>query len=431
MTLHGISSLFSSKERIAKLIYEICFVLNIVTMFVLYQVRSAATITAVLMFASASFLLLVRGKKKITIPFISIWYGIFIIYATLSCTWSDYFDSVNLILIFHMIIILMTGMSIAIYVDTNEDLEKIISLFILSVTIIAATEMIYTPVDQWTSGFLGSNFSDSNSNEIAFWVACAEMMSFYKAYVKNKRVAYVFTAFLLMFIILSSSRKALLMAVAGPAILVIMSTRKRFYMLRIIVAVVLISFLIYFIMNNENAYQTVGRRINSMLMFFITDDDRKDSSLYLREYMISIAKNMFSESPVVGKGLANFSEVVQNDYGFFKTYSHNNYWQVLCELGIIGLIIYYSFYAFCFVKLTKRAIKEHNPLAILALTFLFLLLICETGLVSCYSKYSQMVIAIMFAATYATDNDARKYKYKDTALIKSAHKTRRDHFEQL
>lgn len=421
MTLNGIGSFFSSKERVAKIIYEVCFVLNILTIFVLYQVKTVATVTAALMFVSASFLLLVRGKKKTTIPYISIWYGIFIIYATLSSTWSEYFDSQNLFLIFRMGVILLISMSIAFYVDTSEDLERILSLFIFSVCVIVVTELIYTPVSQWNSGFLGSNLSGSNSNEVAFWVACAEMMAFYKAYVKNKKFAYILTAFLITFIILSSSRKALLMAIAGPAILVIMSTRKKFYMLRIIIAVIIISFLIYFVMNNEDAYHTVGRRIESMLTFFINDDKNEDSSLRTRQYMISLAKSMFAESPILGKGIANFSMYFLNDLGTIKTYSHNNYWQILSELGVVGLLIYYSFYAICFIKLLKRVLREHNQIALLALTFLLLLIIFEVGIVSCYSKYCQLVVAIIFTATYVSDNDGRKYKYKDNAVINSMH----------
>jgi O-antigen ligase len=410
---NGVVTYYRDFEGFAKTIFEICFAANIITIFVFYQYMAASSVMGILLFASSLLILFAHGEKKIIVPKSTVWYTTFVIYAALSCLWSSYFDWFNASALLRQLIILLVTTSISIYVNDEKDLEKLMSLFIFSIFVITVLEFSSTPYSEWYDSTLGSNFSGSNTNEVSFWVVCAELMVFYKAYVKNgSKLNYILVVYFFYFALLSSSRKALVMGIAGPCLMILFSTYKKFYALRIILAIVLVAAIGMLVMTDDQLYEIIGRRMESMMNYFMNGRTRReDSSLYVREYLISLAKQNFSESPLVGKGFMTFVRIVENDYGMTGLYAHNNYWQILSDLGIIGIIIYYSFYLYCLIMLIKRTVKDKSKLCLMFLTFIILLLILEYGIVSMTSKYSQLVLAMAFTATYAKKDDGRKYKY--------------------
>ena len=93
-----------------------------------------------------------------------------------------------------------------------------------------------------------------------------------------------------------------------------------------------------------------------------------------------------------------------------KFYSHNNYWQLLSELGLVGCMLYYSMYVFCLIKLLKYYFADGRKASVLFITAIIMMAVLDTGIVSYSSKYGQLVIAIIYCATYAIQSDGgRKY----------------------
>ena len=259
---------------------------------------------------------------------------------------------------------------------------------------------------------MGSHFSGSNSNGVAFLVFCAELMAFYEFYSKGKKRYILLVALFLVFIILSSSRKALFASVAGPVLFVLLSTYKKNYFFNIVAILTIAALVVFFIMTDENAYNAIGKRVASMLTFWFEDRDHEvDNSLYMRSYYIELAKRMFAESPLLGKGMGNFAKIIDNVYMLDGVYSHNNFWQILSELGLIGFLIYYSMYFVIIIRLAKGAFINKSRMNMLFLTFMILLVVLETGLVTYNSKMPHIVIAIAYAATYVGEMDGRKYQY--------------------
>ena len=100
--------------------------------------------------------------------------------------------------------------------------------------------------------------------------------------------------------------------------------------------------------------------------------------------------------------MGNFRSIIEAEYATGKYYTHNNYWQLLSELGIIGFIIYYSMYAYCFVIFARNYLQRRSQMSILFLTCIVLMFVLDEGVVSYCSKYGQLVVAIMYAATYTS-----------------------------
>lgn len=409
---NGVLKIQRGEENTARTIYEICFYINAVTLFAFNDVRLIGTLTGFMMLFASMLLWIGRRQNRVTIPFNTVWYALFTAYSALSCLWSSYIDANMASYFLRMVVIIAMITSISIYVDKPEDLERIIKLYILSMLTIVILEFATVPIDEWANGAMGSHFSGSNSNGVAFLVFCAELMAFYEFYSKNKKAYFILVVIFLFFIILSSSRKAMFAAVAGPMMFVLFSTYKKNYFFNILTFAVLGVLIVFFIMTDEYAYNAIGKRFASMLTFWFEDRDHQvDNSLYMRSYYIELAKKMFAESPLIGKGMGNFAKIIDNVYMLNGVYSHNNFWQILSELGLFGFIIYYSMYFVILIRLAKGAFINKSRMNMMFFTFMVLLMILETGLVTYNSKMPHVVIAIAYAATYVGEMDGKKYRY--------------------
>lgn len=410
---HGILSIEYGFDSFAKKLYEVLFVLNCVSIFLFAHVASISPILNIALFLSSLFVAFSKNNGSIVIPKNFIWYGIFTVYVLFSCSWCKNFRVDDFETVIKLFIILITISSITIYIETEKDLDRIMSLYIFAIAIIIIYELINTPVELWTSGFLGSYSTGSNSNETSYCVFFAEFLAFYKAYIKNQKLYYFLVIGFLFFVLYGSSRKALFLSLGGPLLLILFTSEKKGYIFRLI-GFILVGLLTFrFIMTNENLYNTLGTRLERLSNFYETSTG--DKSMLLRAYYKDLAKSIFKESPIIGAGLRSFSHALNsNSY----VYCHNNYWQILSEFGIIGFIIYYSLYIISMVKLFINYYKTKNKLSLLFLIFFVLLMIFEIGIVSILTKFHQITIAIAYASTYvkSEESDGRKYNYGDLLL---------------
>lgn len=408
----GILRFEGNKENTARWIYELTFIVNTITLFAFNDVKFIGTATGLVMLVAVMLLWIGRRNKKVVIPYNTAWYIAFTAFAAVSCLWSMFINTYMASYFLRMVVIIASITSVSIYVDKAEDLERLIKIFIFSIVVIVAMELAVTPIDEWSAGVMGSHFSGANQNSVAFLAFCAELFAFYEFYSKGKKRYILLVALFVIFVVMSGSRKALFASVAGPLLFVFFSIYKRNYLFRILLIAGLAVFVVFVIMNDANAYNSIGKRFESMLEFWFEDRSHKvDNSLYMRSYYIQLAQEMFGESPLIGKGMGNFAKIIDEFYDLQGVYSHNNYWQILSELGIIGFFIYYSMYAFIIIKLIKNTVVHKSRLSLLFLTFMLLLVVLETGFVTYNSKMPHIVIAIAYTATYAVDTDGRKYSY--------------------
>ncbi len=409
---NGIIKFYKGKDGAARTIYEICFAMNVIALFAFYNVRFVGTATGILMLLASMLLWIGRRNRHVIIPYNTVWYFTFTAFSALSTLWSSYTDASIASYLLRMVVIIAIVTSISIYVNKPEDIERLMKLYIISAVVIIALELSVVPIEDWTKGSLGSNFSSSNPNSVSFVIFCAEMMAFYEFYSKSKKGYILFVIAFIFFIILTSSRKSAFVAIVGPLLFVLLSTYKKGYLFNNIAILALAALIIFYVFTDENAYHAIGRRFVSMFDFlFDNRSQRVDNSLYMRVYYVDLAKKMFAESPIIGKGMGNYARIIEANYDITAVYSHNNYWQILSELGIVGFLIYYSFYFIVIIKLMKNAFVKKSRLSLLFFTFMILLLVLETGLVTYNSKISHDVLAMAFTATYVGEIDGRKYRY--------------------
>lgn len=406
-------SVLTEGNMLVEIIYEICTFLLFSGYFIFYSTRSLQLMFVSIGLGGALLMCLSKAyQSRLRLPLNTIWYFLFFILAEVSALWAHSPENATTRYLRLMLILLIISLGISQFVETTNQCEKLLRIFVFSAVIIAVTQLVFTPISEWTSRFFGSQIGGNNANNFGYVVAIGAILSFYFGYLKEKPLYYFFIPILLMCSIFSSSRKSIGAIILGIFLIILFAKNKklRFLHLSLLGICAIITLLLLF--TNEELYRIIGWRFESMFEFFASDAASADSSLGLREYFIEFAKILFREKPVYGQGFANFSVLLSTESHInAETYAHNNYWEILADLGIIGFVVYYWFYAVLFIKLIVNLFKSKNvALSSLALVLLISQLILEVGVVSMASFFPQIVISLIYVCTYASDSQ-RKFHY--------------------
>ena len=408
------ASRLTESSGILEMVWNVSFFLLMLSVICFGNTRSGTNYyyyAVFFLFIGVSYLeiLLDRGwYRHLYLPLQTIWYGLFVILSIVSSIWAQSFATTILPISKMVQILLLTNCLIQ-HVRDERRLEQYIRVMMAASLFLIVYLLVRTPPSRWFSGFLGHG-TGYNTNDIGLSIAVCVLLSFYEAYVRRRRICYVLTALSIFAVILTSSRKGILMSVFGIILIVVFNYRARRYMLRvlcILAAAVLLIFLIYQI---PPLYRVVGMRIDAMLAYFM-EDQAADYSISMRRYYIEIAKSILREHPAFGIGLNNFSYYVRA-YGTKLTYCHNNYWEIAAGLGIVGLIVYYWFYAYLFLRLARQVLDGHKC-ALLFMALLLQFLVFEYGIVNYYKTQSQLVIAAAFCAVMINAHAEQRQKPKE------------------
>ena len=160
----------------------------------------------------------------------------------------------------------------------------------------------------------------------------------------------------------------------------------------IIITVLVLCGVMYLVMNVESLYNVLGVRLEGLFSLF-SGEGEVDSSADIRDVFIQNGKRWFAEKPIIGYGLNNYRVLNKVATGRY-TYAHNTFIELAVNLGIVGLIWYYSVY----IYLGKRFISifKNNPLNIFLFTALAVSLVSQYGTVSYYSFYQNFLLMLSF-----------------------------------
>ncbi len=338
---------------------------------------------------------------RIRIPLNSIWYGIFTLLCIVSFIWADSFSAAS-VTISKVVQILVITFCLTVYIDCNERLERYLNVVMAASMYLVVYILVNTPFEDWFSGFLGYIATGYNTNDIGCAMTICVIVSFYKAFVRHKKAAFVICAISFFVVILTSSRKSLFMSGAGIVMIVMFNYRVKNYLLRVLSCIGLVIIVIILIYEVPQLYNTVGVRLDSMVEYFRTDKSA-DSSIALRQLYIDFAKSMFREKPLLGYGINNFSYLC-GLAGNTATYAHNNYMEIAADLGVVGLVTYYWFYAYLFFKLWRQTLDGHKT-ALLYLPMIILLIIFEYSMVNYYKMQVHLILASALSAISINEFD--------------------------
>jgi len=154
---------------------------------------------------------------------------------------------------------------------------------------------------------------------------------------------------------------------------------------------------VWALINIPILYQQVGTRFAGLLSFFSEGVESTDSSTLIRYIMISKGWRWFLQEPIHGYGLNNFRVLIADLFGTGEgTYAHNNYIELMVDLGLAGIFIFYLIYFYIIARLV-RIQDDATGVRNFFLAFMLALLLFEFGAVTYQLYIIQIFVALASA----------------------------------
>lgn len=147
-------------------------------------------------------------------------------------------------------------------------------------------------------------------------------------------------------------------------------------------------------------YNLIGYRIVGLFALLAGNIAAADGSSDSRMQLIQWGMEWFQEKPWLGFGIDNYRVVLVSHHPSWPIsyYAHNNYVELLVDVGIVGTLLYYSLYLGMILKLYRYKRYWDNSI-VLNVGILIALLVGDMALVSYYGKYIQVLLLIIWIIT--------------------------------
>lgn len=205
-------------------------------------------------------------------------------------------------------------------------------------------------------------------------------------------------SFLFLFVLFSGTRKSIIsIVVLVGGYLMLKQPR---HIVRNMIGVIMLLLVLYVVLMKIPAiYDIIGNRFASLFSFMEGGDT--DESTDTRNKFIELGLLYWANNPLWGNGLNSFGVLWGED-----TYSHNNYIELLCSLGIVGLIAYYMIYIIPLVKTLKSYIKHNQPTIAFTLCMILSCLISDYAMVTYFERIPLMLTVLVYV--FLKENNPRR-----------------------
>ncbi len=184
----------------------------------------------------------------------------------------------------------------------------------------------------------------------AFFLSIGCLYCFSKIYFKQKRL--LFSILLVSFyaaIYLTGKRSFLILVPAIILVMLLVASIKSKQTTRTIILIFLMFLAFPFLILLASSVITKGTG---------------SIQLSSREQLWGLAVNSFFEKPILGFGINSFDSLLNasgiRDQQYSFAGAHNSYLQILCEIGIVGFLLYYGFIIGITVKSYKGMFLKNN-----------------------------------------------------------------------
>lgn len=306
------------------------------------------------------------------------------------------------------------------YYSVYSDIEFLIWTIVFAGVVMSAYCIAYYGVDAYiqaitVKGRLGGDIA--NANALAVNAATSTVGCFYYGLYKGKKIYYGIMLIPITTILGTSSRTGFLIAIIGIFFIVLSKVLEPHNVVKTIGKVVfttIIIFVIFRIIMQFLPNTFIFTRLETLFNFFSDSGGKVDGSTLERMQMIELGKRIFYSSPLFGIGIDN-ARVVAQSSGFWNTYLHNNFIELLADVGVIGFSLFYLFYAKVFIFVFKKRnafaeIKSNNSWFILLITFVACKFIVDYGSISYYVQSFYVLYAVTLLGIDQIENHCESIK---------------------
>lgn len=367
--------------------YFFPFVFSVYIFF--YYINKYFTYTLAVLFVVAFFLLFCLKKTTLhrcfTLP---IFLGVsFVLLILFSCVYAAY-PSTAIKTGLDTFAVLFPGLYYYFYSDKvnfNILFGMLIrfSLFFSTITIISIlipplytnviVRLLPSKLQAAALYFYGPTVSAGITDQTAVnaWISVIGGSVAFSLYCTRRKIKYLFLIFIFFLSILFTAKRAhLLFSIASMLVVYLKLYKRNIKKLIALLAILCMGCIL--------VYRLFPNVVASMEARFVVSDNTDISSN--RFLLWGIAFSFFLQRPITGWGFGYYSQVMPMNV-------HNVYLQVLCELGMIGLVVFIVFIIAAFFSLvikfkkTYTAAAEIEKLKLVFSLFiqLFFILYCLTG----------------------------------------------------
>lgn len=342
-------------------------------------------------------------KHKIHIDKYVFWMIAFTFFCALSVNWAiskqDARSIVSTLILNNICIFFIINL---LYEDKNR-MDLIVNTIIFT-SIVSGLQIL---IRYGFFVFINGNRSISgvvSANLIGMVAAIASALAVYKfrEQEKSKKLYIVAFALNIIIMILSASRKAIFFFLIPIIIYYILKSKNVLGSVKkLTISFFICALFFVMIMKIPFLYNSVGCRIETMMNGLLGEGET-DSSTSFRMTMIEWGIDWFKIKPYWGYGINNYKDLLGTKRTFFGAegvYAHNNYVELLVDVGIVGTLLYYSIYVAIIFKVIKR-IKKLSTFQMVMFGILIACIINEYGMVTYYAKFNQLILALVWIALY-------------------------------
>lgn len=260
--------------------------------------------------------------------------------------------------------------------------------------------ILYYTNNLFTDERIGGSFTGNSNTFALFMMVAFFFTSWLFLYYENNKYKKVIAGVVMIMdiitVLLSGARKSVIACMIYIVILFLYKQDKkgRIHIIRNVILIGLVLFYLWKLMiSNPYLYDVVGNRMESLINQLLGNEVMiKGSSSYLREEYRHAAIVGWLKSPIWGHGYDSFHfyNAVVNGH---DVYSHNNFTELLYNMGVVGFIVYYFEYFKIFIFGFKSKVSS-----VQAITFAGMIgiLLTEYGQVD----YNASIIAIFLFVLY-------------------------------
>ncbi len=238
---------------------------------------------------------------------------------------------------------------------------------------------------------IGFSIMTSNPNGAGTVLATLLFGIVYTTKKDKKKIDFFIMGLLLFVITATGSKHAIIMAFVSLIYFLFKNgkiiTKRLLLFLAVFIFSLVLVFSIPFLKKN------IGERFLKLLGTMNIIEYEKDYSSTQRIKYSDKALELWQKNPVLGGGYNNVT--INSGY---NTYSHNNYLEILCTNGLIGIIVYYGYICyliFCLSKIKKKKKMCLYDRQLIYILFLLSVMISDVGAIT-FSLYPFYYIIIYF-----------------------------------
>lgn len=354
------------------------------------------------LFAGIMIIHLVKNKKIYLNQF-GCWMLVFWLLCTISLKWTISVQNTKNMILTLMYNLICNFFVLNLLCEDKKRMLLVIKTIIYSSIILFGKIAITQGIFVYANGRRGGNSGLESANTVGTIAAVAIIFGIY--YLKEVKCKYPIMYYIsiilnILIVILSASRKAILYALIPILIYYIANSKNVVKVLKNVILAVSVAIIAYLaIMKIPVIYNIVGVRFETMINGF-TGKGETDASTALRMKMIGWGLEWFEERPKLGYGIDSYRMLLGKkgtSFGSTGAYAHNNYIELLVDVGIVGIIVYYSIYVYI-IKESLKNLKRRDVLSLYMIGILVACIINEYGQVVYYYKFYQLLLLLIYVA---------------------------------